>query len=637
MIIVGLSAGLANQIYEYAAAYALAKELQQELVLDISACIKSSRGYMLDFFSIPDTRKILYCGNDSEHYGNIDLKRLPQWLRESVTIFTSEKPAGGGIKKYNGLDDLKNMGCYGDIYLFGYFFDRKKYYNKYWNEIKSFFSLKVEIKEVEMFRNLIKNKISVGVHIRRGDMLLTDWAEKMEDGYYRAAIEYCKRYIGECSFFIFSDDINYAKKMLGKDSALWYVNFGGSQEADIAEFICLSLCDHRILSNSSTFSILADELNTNEEKKTFYQASKTVQTTWVDQVKKAIWLKILRKPWSRVDLDEWDIKKYGRHYQQNNLDNIPNYQKRKEKLLNITVSSTNYEWVLDEISGLSFNVYERTAEEESRFLYQKFIALVIAGKYHSALAVKERIYEDYINDRMFRESLIDALMQIGAYKEAEMERNRTSEAKHFIIVPAGKSDASEEKFGSIELGIVLHHFGHKVSLILEPVDKTERHYIMTNEMLTDRQCKSLGCKQYLQEMIEQEGLEGFLRKLQEDELFVVTRKKDFCGKKFDGKSITYVFPDFMDWRDEESKVGERMQNEDIKFLYDNADFILSHDESKKDDTNYIIWTDNDCSETYRMVDRRWQLGDLDRLSERTICMAEALLERLNGGRLFNND
>lgn len=95
MVIVGLSAGLANQMYEYAAGYALAKELNQELVLDISACVKSSRGYMLDFFSIPDTKKIVYYGNDSEHFGNIDMMRLPQWLRESVTIFTSENSVGG--------------------------------------------------------------------------------------------------------------------------------------------------------------------------------------------------------------------------------------------------------------------------------------------------------------------------------------------------------------------------------------------------------------------------------------------------------------------------------------------------------------------------------------------------------------
>lgn len=67
MVIVGLSPGLANQMYEYAAAYALANELKQELVLDISECIKASRGYMLDFFSIPDTRKIVYYTNDSEH------------------------------------------------------------------------------------------------------------------------------------------------------------------------------------------------------------------------------------------------------------------------------------------------------------------------------------------------------------------------------------------------------------------------------------------------------------------------------------------------------------------------------------------------------------------------------------------
>lgn len=551
--------------------------------------------------------------------------------------FYIRKFCGGGIKKYTGLNELKDMVYHGDIYLFGYFFDRKKFYDKYWNEIKTFFSLKVVIREVEMFRNLIRDKISVGIHIRRGDMLLTDWAEKMEDNYYRAAIEFCRRTLGTCSFFIFSDDIVYAKKILGKDSSLWYVNFGASQEADIAEFVCLSLCDHRILSNSSTFSILADELSTNESRKTFYQLNKAVRVTWIDQVKKFIWLKILRKSWSRVDLDCYDIKKYSRRYTHNGADNILNYSKRKEKLLDITVTLSNYEAVLNEINNLSFNVYEKTLWEERRFLYQKFLALVLAREFHSALAVKERIYEDYMDDNVFRDNLVKALRQIGAHEEAEMESNQAAEAKCFIIVPAGKSNASEEKFGLIELAIVLHHFGHKVSLILDPIDETEKYYIIDNEMLTDRQGKIFGCQQYLQEVVEQKGFDEFLNKFQEDELFVVTRKKAFCGERLEGKQVTYIYPDFTDWRDEESKVGERMQRGDIEFLYNNADFVLSYDESKKNEPNYIIYTDNDSTEAYRMVNRRWKLGDLDRLSVRSICMAEALFERLIDGSGCDSD
>ena len=52
MIICRISPGLANQMYEYAAAYALSKELKQELALDISECANSSWGYLLDNFNM---------------------------------------------------------------------------------------------------------------------------------------------------------------------------------------------------------------------------------------------------------------------------------------------------------------------------------------------------------------------------------------------------------------------------------------------------------------------------------------------------------------------------------------------------------------------------------------------------------
>ena len=52
MLIVRLTTGLGNQMYEYMAGYALARELHQELVLDIENCTRSAYGYLLDHFNI---------------------------------------------------------------------------------------------------------------------------------------------------------------------------------------------------------------------------------------------------------------------------------------------------------------------------------------------------------------------------------------------------------------------------------------------------------------------------------------------------------------------------------------------------------------------------------------------------------
>lgn len=626
MVIIGLSPGLANQMYEYAAAYAFSRELNQELVLDISECINAPWGFLLDFFSIPTSTKMIYFAQDYEHGGHTDIRRIPEQLREKVTILTQEVTEN--TIEYSSLSSLTNKNCLStDTYLCGYFFDREKYYDKYWEEIKNFFSLKVKIREVDTFRALIKDKISVGIHIRRGDMLLADWAEHMEDDYYRAAIQYCRKYIGDCSFFIFSDDIEYAKKMLGKDSSLWYVNFGGSQEADVAEFICLTLCDHRILSNSSTFSRLANELSTNEKKKTFYQG-KEEHLTWYGYIKRTLWLKFFGKSRQIVPLDKGEIRKYSKCYRANNEDNIADYQNRKKTLFTSTITTDNCETILEEINTLFTNIYENSAEDESRLLYQKFNALIVAKEYDSALAVKERIYEEYSGDSVFQNNLVKALTQIGACKEASIEANRVQEGRHFIIIPAGRSYASGRRWGLIELGIVLHHFGHKVSFILEPVDESEKYYINSNQLLTDRHGNCQGCWQYLVEKVEEEGVEQFLGRVQEDELFIITRRKDFCGKRLEGKKTTYIFPDFTDWRDAESKVGKRMPKEEIDFLYQNADIVLTREMKYDCKSDYVLWQDNDHKEIYWNEKRRWKIGELDRLSERTICMAEALLDKL---------
>lgn len=632
MVIIGLTSGLADQMYEYAAAYALSKEIKQELVLDITGCINSGGGgYFLDFFAIPTVTKIVYFAQDSEHGAQTDIRRIPKKLREKVIVLTQEVKKG--TMQYRSLNDFVKQRCCGDVYLCGYFFERDKYYDKYWDEIKGFFHLKVKVREVDIFQKLIRDKISVGVHIRRGDMLLAEWAEKMEDDYYQAAIEYCRKHLDKdgkkCSFFVFSDDIAYAKQMLGKDSSLWYINFGGSREASVAEFVCLSLCNHRILSNSSTFSWLADELNTYKGKKTFYQG-KGEKLTWRDRIKRGLrlTLTVCGKERQTIRLDGEEIKKYSCNYQTNNLDNIQDYQKRKKFILETSITESNCGFILDEINHLSTNVYERTAEEENRFLYQKFIALVEAKEYNNALSIESKIYEEYAEDVLFRKNLVKALIGIGAYKESKIEQRWGEKKKHFVIIPAGRSCASARRCGLIELGIILHHFGHKVSFILEPLDNSEKYYISSNELLIDRRGNCFGCNQYLQEDVEKEGFEKFLNRFQQDELLIITRKRKFC-ERFEGKKLTYIFPDFTDRRDAESRVGDRMPKEDIEYLYKNADIIMTQEAGNVcGDCEYILWKDNDHREEYWLEEQRWQFGNLDRFSERAISMAEALHEWL---------
>lgn len=625
MIIARLSPGLANQMMEYAASYALAKELGEELVLDIAECKNSPFGYLLDFFNIPDTKKILYYMVDAEQAGHLNLLGIPNALKEQVIIFTQ---AGNWQPQTIEYKELNNIPEYhGDcsVYMCGYFFNRFQYYDKYWDEIKKKFSLRIEIEEVNKFRELISNKISVGIHIRRGDMLLADWAVTMEGDYYKAAITYCRKHFGNCIFCVFSDDIAYAKQLLGKDSSIYYTHFWGYDDADIAEFVCLSLCNHRILSNSSTFGRLADGLNEQDGGFVFWQAIADSNTIWQHWINKYTQRKNTKKR-----LDKYDINKYAAMYKSNGKDNIANWRERVDKLSDrVRTEDTSGQKILEEIAELSLNTYEASPEDDERILYYKFIALMREELYHEALMPAHLIYETYINDYIYRNNLVRALKEVGADKEAELELNRTLSDRHFIIVPRVKSFASNKLYGLIELGYVLHHMGYKVSFLFDPIDDGEKYYIEKNEMLTDRYGNCLGCYQYVKQEIESRGFEQFLMEQKEDELIVVTRDSNFCGQRVGNKMVTYVFPDYSDSRDAETDPDQKRPKEELKFLYNTADMILTHAKDNINSNHKVILCKDDAhKEEYWIEEKRWKFGDLHRLDERAISMAQVLVDNL---------
>ncbi|EOS74247.1 hypothetical protein C819_03000 [Lachnospiraceae bacterium 10-1] len=623
MVIARLSPGLANQMMEYAASYALAEELEQELVLDIAECKNSSWGYLIDFFDIPDTKKISYFLVDAEQAGHVNINGIPEALKKKVTIFTAEGQSG--TKEYKGLDIIPELERKSDIYMCGYFFNRSWYYEKYWETIRKNFSLRIEIKEVQRFKELIKNKISVGVHIRRGDMLLADWAEKMEGDYYKAAIAYCRKYFGDCIFCVFSDDLNYVKNLLGKDDSIYYIHFLGYDDADIAEFICLSLCSHRILSNSSTFGRLADELNGGKERYTFYQGIMESKTFWWYHIKK-----MFMERGNKRQLDKWDIQKFAPLYECNNRENILNWRKKVDQIINnITLTNGKDKEILNEISEVCLNMYGASTEDEKKLLYCKFIALTRLEKYHDALMAAYPIYEIYVDDLLYRKSLVKALKGIGADKEAELELKWEKSEKHFIIVPKVKSFASSKKYGLIELGIVLYHMGHNVSFIFEPIDESEQYYIQKNKILTDRHGIGSGCFQYLKQEIKDQGFDNFLMEQTEDELIVITRDGDFCGQRAKNKKIKYIFPDYSDVRDAETRAGRKTPKEELEYLYDMSDMILAYASENLDfNGKLVLWGDDDHKEEYWIEEKRLKFGDLHRMDERVICMAQAIVNNI---------
>lgn len=647
MVVVRISPGLANQMYEFMAAYALAKELGQELVVDIAECIDAAWDYCLDYFNIPSVKKIVYHTKDARYIGHLDIRGIPAALRDDMLVLV-EKESGNDYFVYKNLDMARELQSETKLYMCGYFFDRDRYYLKYWDEIREMFRLRKETAEISYVKRLVKDRISVGVHIRRGDMLLAEWAVEMEDDFYRAAIECCREHFGDCIFLIFSDDIEYAKNMLGQDDFLYYVHFLGYSDADLNEFVSLSLCDHRIMSNSSTFSRLADELNWKEERKTFWK-----DIGRKDAAESRTNINFEKR---NIRLNAFDIEMYSKRYVLHKKAVLDQYARLQREILDSRVDEYNCGKLLDKICLCSLNVFHQNLVIEKELTYQKFLALIRDKQYSNALQAAFKLYYNYSSEQEFCRGLIEALLFFGAYEEAAVEeagrelpaltfssgdaetdvycRSIFEKCKkkkmNFIIIPYADMIASARIVSLVELGLVLQHLGHEVTFVFSPIDN-EEDYIRRNKYLTNRHEVCLGCRQYLMKDVHRTGIRNFLNDSFTGDIVIISRMSGFFieKKEYEKGNVKYVFPDFSDSRDAETAGSLEMDRKELNCLYDRADLVLTKQKIKGNGNQKIVnWEDNDSREAYYIVEERWELGKENRLSKRAIGMAADLLDNL---------
>lgn len=605
MLIVRLTTGLGNQMYEYMAGYALAKELHQELVLDIENCTRSAYGYLLDHFNIPACRKIIYAqdsigAGDDEFYD----RTLDLWDDMVILVRSKEQKEGyednDRMVVYSDWEMTDELRDYKNLYMYGYFLEKNRYFKKYWEELKSFFILKDENEDVRNFRRFIQGRTSVGIHIRRGDILLMDWFCKAEDDYYRAAIECCRELYGDCVFCVFSDDIEYAKKMLGADESIQYVHFDGYDDASVNEFYCLSLCNHRILTALSTFGLLADEL---------HQGSGSHAFMWdTDEATKGTSLKE-KSVKRRILLNKEDIRRYSAGY----------------RLVN-----------------------EEAAEPDGGLTYQRFKRLVKENRSHEALQTAFCLYHDKKENIEFNLYLARALMWIGAYEEAVAELAKVPQdavelffrdlildkqnkkqlttlyqglknigKKHFLIVLADEVTPAYETYGLFDLAIVLAHIGHDVTIVYDTID-AGKYYFQKSNMLHNARGINLECFHIEKESVIDSGILDFYNSFEEDELIVVSEDERFFNRNDCGKKLQFITSD--------EKCG-------TKELFDKADYILTQNKNLTENSGkYRCWQEQNVQGEYVLISFPWEYGYGQRLNRRMIRMAEALLKLVEAGR-----
>ena len=261
MIIVRITGGLGNQMFQYAVAKSLAIKNNDFFKLDISFYPKQTlRKYELNLFNIEEN-----IASKDEIIKLADNESI--WFKVKRKLgFNPKRPNSYYAEKEIAVFDENLFEKKGDIYLDGYW-QNENYFKDIKDEILKDFTLKQDIsKEAKEYLNQIKNSKSISLHVRRGDYIQNPYTNKVHGfcdlDYYKKAIKYILEKVDNPIFFIFSDDINWCKENF---EFLENKIFVDKTKSAIEDLELMKNCTHNIIANS-TFSWWGAWLNEHNDK-----------------------------------------------------------------------------------------------------------------------------------------------------------------------------------------------------------------------------------------------------------------------------------------------------------------------------------------------------------------------------------
>jgi hypothetical protein len=264
MKLVKISGGLGNQMFQYALAFSIQMMNKNQKVLLHTNWYDniSHRKYMLNNFNI------------------------------SLQTIKSKKNTYKVYKEKYNFFHASVFSIEDNVLLKGYW-QNENYFIEYRNLLLKEFTLKNKLsKEAYIYNKIIKDNESISIHIRRKDYVKNKATNKIHGvckiSYYMQAINFFKKKIKNPYFFIFSDDLKWAKQNFNNVKNVFFLNYNRNIE-DYEELILMSNCKHNIIANS-TFSWWGAWLNKNNDKiviapKKWFKTDKYIEnvipSTWI--------------------------------------------------------------------------------------------------------------------------------------------------------------------------------------------------------------------------------------------------------------------------------------------------------------------------------------------------------------------
>ncbi|MEK6734920.1 MAG: alpha-1,2-fucosyltransferase [Pseudomonadota bacterium] len=240
---------IGNQLFQYAASYALAKETNSKLYILVEdekvkhGYAKPNNGaYALEEVNIPKIN-IIY----KTRYNKIFFSLL---RKKNFFIKTEYVNEGNFFRIITKTKNNKTL-------IMDDWFESPIFFEKYKSDILNQFQFtKIDTKRFEPLVRELSKKESVCIHIRRGDTHVSNRVVPIS--FQKEAMNLSRKLIDAPEFFIFSDEISKVKEELQDFSNLHFIE--GNDP--IEDLYLLSNCGNNIITNSS-FSWWAAYLNKN--------------------------------------------------------------------------------------------------------------------------------------------------------------------------------------------------------------------------------------------------------------------------------------------------------------------------------------------------------------------------------------
>ncbi len=268
MIIVKLTGGLGNQLFQYAFARHLSIKHKVEIKFDVRELNiesvqdkKVTRDFGLIHFNIKSSTAS-------------ELELIPYQISKFVKFIHLFCLSIGLKLKKNYVRELhfnfykKALNAPENCYLDGYW-QSEKYFEDCRTELLHDFSFVSELSsETKKIAEEIKAQNAVSIHVRRGDYISVPENQSLyvscDEQYYMSAMKKMVENQKELDFYVFSDEPEWFKANIKTDNKIHFVTHNSGKNS-FQDLYLMSLCKHNIIANSS-FSWWGAWLNRNVNK-----------------------------------------------------------------------------------------------------------------------------------------------------------------------------------------------------------------------------------------------------------------------------------------------------------------------------------------------------------------------------------